>query len=182
MQALIHANGLIGHILDPSAYVDPSRPDLAPTLLPVLSMSSMPLEIKASNRWWVEDNIVQHVLLSRLGTTAHGLLPSSSTATWTALSIYQILTKQYGTCNFADCTELLHSLHNSTCVASCVPDFVSKWRVGLSKLQSARLGYNIKICISLFVRCLPPVPAFNTLRADLPHCIAEMMIMVHLLD
>ena len=174
VQALIRANGLIGHILDPSAYVDPSRPDLAPTPLPVLSMSSTPPEIEASNWWWAEDNIVQHVLLSHLGTTARGLLPSSSTATQTALSIYQILTKQYGTCNFADCIELLHSLHNSTCIAGCVPNFVSKWRVGLSKLQSARFGYNIKICISLFVRGLPPVPAFNTLRADLPRRIAAI--------
>ena len=174
VQALIRANGLIGHILEPSAYVDPSRPDLAPTPLPVLSMSSTPPEIEASNRWWAEDNIVQHILLSRLGTTARGLLPSSSTTTRTALSIYQILTKQYGTCNFADCTELLHSLHNSTCVAGRVPDFVSKWRVGLSKLQSARFGYNIKICIALFVRGLPSVPAFNTLRADLPRRIAAI--------
>ena len=174
VQALIRANGLIGHILDPSAYVDPSRPDLAPTPLPVLSMSSTPPEIEASNRWWAEDNIVQHILLSRLGTTARGLLPSSSTATRTALSIYQILTKQYGTCNFADCTELLHSLHNSTCVAGRVPDFVSKWRVGLSKLQSAHFGYNIKICIALFVCGLPSVPAFNTLRADLPRRIAAI--------
>ena len=174
VQALIRANGLIGHILDPSAYVDPNRPDLAPTPLPVLSMSSTPPEIEASNRWWADDNIVQHILISRLGATARGLLPSSSTATRTALSIYQILTKQYGTCNFADCTELLHSLHNSTCVAGRVPDFVSKWRVGLSKLQSARFGFNIKICVTLFVRGLPPVPAFNTLRADLPRRIAAI--------
>ena len=175
VQALIRANGLIGHILDPSAYVDPSRPDLAPTPLPVLSMSSTPPEIEASNRWWAEDNIVQHILISRLGPTPRGLLPSSSTATRTALSIYQILTKQYGTCNFADCTELLHSLHNSTCVPGRVPDFVSKWRVGLSKLQSARFGFNIKICITLFVRGLPPVPAFNTLRADLSRRIAAIV-------
>ena len=175
MQALIRANGLIGHILDPSAYVDPSRPDLAPTPLPVLSMSSTPPEIEASNRWWAEDNIVQHILISRLGTTPRGLFPSSGTSTWTALSIYQILTKQYGTCNFADCTELSHSLHNSTCVSGRVPDFVSKWRVGLSKLQSARFGFNIKICISLFVRGLPSIPAFNSLHADLPRRIAAIV-------
>ena len=163
VQALIRANGLIGHILDPSAP------------LPVLTMSSTPPEIEASNRWWAEDNIVQHILISRLGTTPRGLLPSSTTSTRTALSIYQILTKQYGTCNFADCTELLHSLHNSTCVTGRVPDFVSKWRVGLSKLQSARFGFNIKICISLFVRGLPSIPAFNSLRADLPRRIAAIV-------
>ena len=42
------------------------------------------------------------------------------------------------------------------------------------KLQSARFLYNVKICISLFVRALPSVPAFNSLRADLPRRIAAI--------
>lgn len=174
VHALIRANGLIGHILDPSAYVDPSRPDLAPTPLPLLTTSSSPRDIEASNRWWAEDNIVQHVLVSRLGSVPRGLLPASNIITRTALSIYQTLTQYYGTCNFADCTELLNSLHNLACLPGRVPDFVSKWRIGLSKLQSARFVFNIKICISLFVHGLPPVPAFNSLRADLPRRIATI--------
>ena len=84
VQALIRANGLIGHILDPSLYVDPTRPDLAPSPVPVLSASSSPLDIEASNRWWAEDNIAQHILVSRLGAIPRGLLPSSSTTTRTA--------------------------------------------------------------------------------------------------
>ena len=151
VHTLICANGLIGHILDPSAFMDPTCPDLCPTPPPVLSMSSGPLDIEASNRWWQVDNIVQHILVSRLGSVPRGLLPSSSTTTRTALSIYQTLLQFYGTCNFVDCTELLSSLHTSTCVAGRVPEFVSKWRVGLVKLQTARYLYNVKICISLFV-------------------------------
>lgn len=88
--------------------------------------------------------------------------------------IYTILRQQYGTSNFADCTELLNSLHNSTCTAGHVQEYVSKWQVGLSKLQSAHFVFNIKICASLFVRGLPPIPAFNTLRADLPRRIAAI--------
>ena len=42
------------------------------------------------------------------------------------------------------------------------------------KLQSACFAFNIKICISLFVCGLPSIPAFNTLHADLPHCIAAI--------
>ena len=64
VQALICANGLIGHILDPAAYVDPSQPDLIPTPSPVLSMSASPQEIEASNRWWADDNIVPYPPLS----------------------------------------------------------------------------------------------------------------------
>ena len=154
--------------------MDPRRPDLTPTPPPILSMPSSTREIEASNRWWAEDNIVQHILVSRLGAVPRGLLPSSNNITRTALVIYHILTQYYGTCNFADCTELLNSLHNSVCTTGRVPDFVSKWRVGLAKLQSARFTFNIKICISLFVRGLPPVPAFNSLRADLPRRIASI--------
>ena len=174
VQALIRANELIGHILDPSAFVDPSCPDLCPTPPPVLTMSSSPRDIDSSNRWWAEDNVAQHILVTRLGGVPQRLLPSSLTNTRTALSIYQILTHYYGTCNFADCTELLNSLHNSTCTTGRVSDYVSKWRVGLVKLQSARFAYNVKICISLFVCGLPAIPAFNTHCADLPCNIAAI--------
>ena len=171
---LICANGLIGHILDPSAFMDPTHPDLCPTPPPILSMSSSPHDIEASNCWWQVDNVVQHILVSCLGSIPRGLLPSLSAVTRTALFIYQTLSQFYGTCNFVDCTELLSLLHTSNCVTGQVLEFVSKWRVGLVKLQSARFLYNVKICISLFVRALPSVPAFNSLCANLPRCIATI--------
>ena len=171
---LLRAYNLLGHILEPSAYVDPTRPDLAPAPAPILTIMSSPQDIEASNRWWADDNIAQHILLSRLGTIPRGLLPAFNIVTRTALSVYTTLRQQYGTSNFADCTELLNSLHNSTCTTGRIQEYVSKWRVGLSKLQSAHFMFNIKICISLFVRGLPPIPAFNTLRADLSRCIGAI--------
>jgi hypothetical protein len=57
------------------------------------------------------------------------------------------------------------------CTTRRVQEFISKWRTGLSKLQSAHFVFNIKICVSYFVRGLPSIPAFNTLRADLPRRI-----------
>ena len=174
INTLIRANGLLGHILDPSTPVDPIRPDLAPSPPPVLTTISSVREIEASNRWWAKDNIAQHILLSRLGTVPRGLLPSANITTRTALYIYKLLVQNFGTSNFADCTELLTSLHSSICSPGRVQEFVSKWRTGLSKLQSANFIFSIKICISLFVRGLPPIPAFNTLRADLPRRIAAI--------
>ena len=154
--------------------MDPSRPDLAPTPPPVLTMTSSAQDIVASNRWWADDNIVWNILLSRLGAVPRGLLPASNIVTRTALYIYKLLLQYYGTSNFADCTELLSSLHNSTCTTGCVQEYVSKWRIGLSKLQSAHFMFNIKICVSLFVRGLPSIPAFNSLRADLPRRITAI--------
>ena len=103
IQALIRVNGLIGYILDPSAFVDPTRPDLCPTPPPVLTISSLPREIESSNHWWARDNVAQHILVTHLGSVPCGLLPSLSANNRTALSIYQVLTQYYGTCNFADC-------------------------------------------------------------------------------
>ena len=152
--------------------VDPSRPDLVPTPLPVLPLSLTALDISALNCWWSKDKTVQHILVARLGSVPRGLLPSSNLATRTALSIYRLLLQYYGTYNFADCSELLSTLHNSSCATGRVQEFVSKWRTGLSRLQSAHFVFNIKICIGYFVRGLPSIPAFNTIRADLPDRIA----------
>ena len=41
-------------------------------------------------------------------------------------------------------------------------------------MQSANFIFSIEICVSLFVCGLPPIPAFNTLRADLPRRIAAI--------
>jgi hypothetical protein len=174
VNALIRANGLIGQILDPSTPFDMVCPDHIPSPLPVLPPYPSALEITALNHWWDKDNIVQHILISRLGAIPRGLLPPPNIMTRTGLSIYRLLLEYYGTCNYADCTLLLNSLQNSTCTTGRVQEFVSKWRTGISRLQSAKFIFNIKICVGLFVRGLPSVPAFNSIRADLPERIAAI--------
>ena len=66
--SLIQANGLIGHILDPLESVDPSRPDRMPALMPILPIPASSQDIANLTRWWDDDNIAQHILVSRLGT------------------------------------------------------------------------------------------------------------------
>ena len=171
--SLIRANGLIGHILDPSEPVDPNRPDRVPTSMPVLSIPPLAQELVDLNHWWDEDNVAQHILVSRLGGIPRGLLPSSNLVTRTALSVYKMLVQYYGTCSFADCTELMNSLHNTPCTTGRVHEYVSKWRTGISRLQSAKFPFSIKICISQFVRGLPLIAAFTSLRADVSRCIAS---------
>ena len=87
---LIRANGLIGHILDPSEPVDPNRPDCTPAIIPTLSVPPLPKDFIALNRWWDEDNVTQHILVSCLGSIPRGLLPSPNLATRMALSIYKM--------------------------------------------------------------------------------------------
>ncbi|KAF8804217.1 hypothetical protein BYT27DRAFT_7259650 [Phlegmacium glaucopus] len=152
--SLLWANGLIGHILDPSEIPDPS---------PDLSMLTC---------WWDNNNTAQHVLTSWIDAVPQGLLPSLNLVAWTALNIYQTLLCYYGTCNFADCAELLHSLSSVACIPGHIQEYVSKWRTGISCLQSTKFPFSIKLCISQFICGLPHVPAFNMLHADLSNRIA----------
>jgi hypothetical protein len=166
---LLRANGLIGHILD---LPDFNRPDRVPVPMPILSVNPSPDELAGFNRWWDADNIAQHVIASRLGPIPRALLPSTTVTTRTALSIYKMLVQYYGTCSYADCADLANSLYSSACVHGRVPDYVSKWRIGISRLQSAQFPFSIKMCLNQFVRGLPLVAAFTSLRATLPDRIA----------
>jgi hypothetical protein len=90
----------------------------------------------------------------------------------TALSIYKMLVQYYGTCSYADCADLTNSLYSSVCLHGRVSDYVSKWRVGISRLQSAQFPFSIKMCLNQFVRGLPLIATFTSLRSTLPDHIA----------
>ena len=140
--------------------------------MPVLSLSPTPTELDSLTRWWDEDNVAQHILTSQLGTVPRGLLPSSNLVARTALSIYQTLVRYYGTSSFADCTELFDSLNTLLCQAGHVQEYVLRWRTGISRLQSAKYPFSIKVSISHFIRRLPLSPAFHMLRSQLPAHVA----------
>jgi len=171
--SLLRHLGLLGHILDPSEPLDPSRPDRVPLPEPILPASPTPAALTTFTRWWDDDNIAQHVLVARLGSTPRGLLPSSSIANRSARSIYSMLAHYYGLCSWSDGSELLNTLNASICTPGRVQEYVSKWRTGISRLRSARFPINVKLLISNFVRGLPITPAFNTLRADLSSRISQ---------
>ena len=171
--SLLHHLGLLGHILGLSEPLDPSRPDRMPLPEPVLLASPTPAELTAFTRWWDDDNIAQHVLMARLGSTPRGLLPFSNITNRSARSIYSTLTHYYGLCSWSDGSELLNTLNASICTPGRVQEYVSKWRTGISRLRSARFPINVKILISNFVRGLPIAPAFNTLRTKLSSRISR---------
>ena len=168
----LRAHGLLGHILAPSTPLDSTRPDRTSCPMPILPLSPTAADLASLTHWWDEDNIVQHILTSRLGTIPRGLLPSSILVARTAFSIYQTLVRYYGTSNFADCTELFDSLNALLCQPGHVQEYVSRWRTGISRLQSAKFPFSIKVSISHFIRGLPLTPAFFLLRSQLPMYVA----------
>ena len=84
--SLLRAHGLLGHILDSNLPPDPSRPDRVPSVMPILALSPTPDELATLTRWWDDDNVVQHILTSRLGHVPRGLLPSPNLVARTGLS------------------------------------------------------------------------------------------------
>jgi len=145
--------------------LDPSWPDRVPLPEPVLPALPTPAELTAFTRWWDNDNVAQHVLIARLGSTPRGLLPSSNIANRSARSIYSTLTHYYGLCSWSDGSKLLNTLNTLICTPGHVQEYISKWCMGISRLRSARFPINVKILISNFVRGLPITPEFNMLRS-----------------
>ena len=97
-----------------------------PKLLPILPATPTSKDLVELTTWWDDDNAAQHVLTSWIGSVPCGLLPSPNLVAHTALSIYQTLVQYYGTCSFADCTELLNNINNCHCQPGCVQEYVSK--------------------------------------------------------
>jgi len=114
---------------------------------PVLLASPTPAELTAFTRWWDDDNIAQHVLMARLGSTPCGLLPSLNITNRSARSIYSTLTHYYRLCSWSDGSELLNTLNASICTLGRIQEYVSKWRTGISRLRSARFPINVKTLI-----------------------------------
>jgi hypothetical protein len=181
--ALLRAYGLFGHIMDPLAPLDSSRPDIVPAPLPILPANPSPTDIAALSRWWEADNAAQHILVTKIGSTPRGLLPSSNMVARTALSIYQTLVRYYGTCSFSDCAVLLNTLHSTPCQPGCVQEFVSKWRTGLSRIRSTNFPFSIKMCLNQFV-CVSQIspPSIPYVLISRPMSLVLMIrISVHLL-
>ena len=163
---LLQHLGIHGHILDPNIPIVLHRPDLSPSIRPLLSESPTPTELSAFHRWNDNDNVAQYVLIGRLGSLAHQLLPS--TEEWTSYLIYQAICKYFGLRNFTDCTVLASSLWNLRCEPNKVQDYVARWRAGVSHLCSAKFPFSVRVYIQDFVNALPQTLAFATLRALLP--------------
>ena len=66
----------------------------------------------------------------------------------------------------------LNTLNNTLCTTGRVHEYVLKWRAGISRLQSAKFPFSVKVSISQFMRGLPLIAAFTPLQADLPHQVA----------
>jgi hypothetical protein len=166
VRALIRHMGGFGHIASLADPLLPHRPDLHPSQPPVVTSQSPQAELNACARWWELDNVVQHVLLARLGTSVRMILPEENEDR-TARDIYQTLKSNYGANRRTEGTNVFLELLAVRCNPHRLRDYVSTWQNAVTKMRSCRFmvpGYVLSL---LFVKNLPDSLAFGSLRSSL---------------
>ena len=102
VRTLILYPGYLGHISDPPLSGRDPLPDRIPSYMPILSATSTPDDYNAHHNahrlWWECDNIISHVLMTRLNAVTRSLLPyddSDSSSPRCARTIYTTLCEAY---------------------------------------------------------------------------------------
>jgi hypothetical protein len=160
-----HMEGF-GHIASLADPLLPHRPDLHPSQPPTVTAHSSQAELAACARWWEVDNIVQHVLLARLGASVRMILPEENKER-TARDIYQTLKSNYGTNRRTEGANIFLELLAIRCVPHRLWDYVSAWQNAVTKMRGCRFMVPGYILSLLFVKNLPDSLAFGSLRLSL---------------
>ena len=108
--------------------------------MPIVLATSSPDEHAAYHLWWEHDNVVSHILMTRLNAITRSLLPyddGDSSSPRCARTIYDTLREAYHIRGFSSGSALYNELCSLPC-GSHVQDYVTKWRAGVSQLRAAR--------------------------------------------
>ena len=167
VRALIQHLGYTGHISHPPTTGITPRPDRIPTYPPALPDYPAADELATYKVWWECDNVVTHILLSRLHSTVRAILPSDDdddiSTPRTSRTVYTILRKSYGIHGHASGSALFAELRSLRC-GPRVQEYVTKWRGGVSQLRSARHHFSVRDVIEAFLDGLPVSVPFQILR------------------
>ena len=162
----MHYLGYTGHITSqPAAGVTP-RADCTPSYSPTLSTRPTTVELETSRTWWEDDNIVSHILTSRLTTSVLSILPfeddDKSLTPQTAHTVYDVLWKLYSVHNHTSSSALYSELCNLQCNGR-VLEYVTKWRAGVLQLRAARFIFSFPMIIERFLDWLPTSVPYDIL-------------------
>src|SRR6266545_3452401 len=145
--------GGFGHIASLSDPILPHCPNLNPSAPLVLTATSTSFELDAHSKWWELDNVVQHVLTARLGSSPQMLLPDEG-ADWMAHNIYKVLWLNFGSNRRLEGANLFLEFMGVCCQPHHICNYVSTWQNVVTKLCNCCflvLGYVLAL---LFVKHL----------------------------
>jgi len=163
---MIRHLGGFGHIASLSNPILPHRPDLNPSAPPILTAVSTPFELDAHSKWWELDNVIQHVLVARLGSSPRMLLPEEG-ADHMARDIYDVLQANFGANRRSEGTNLFLELLSVRCQPHRVRDYVTTWQNAATKLRNCRFLIPGYVLALLFIKHLPDSLAFGSLCSGL---------------
>ena len=159
--------GHLGHISSPPAPGVTPRPDRLPTYPPPLSQQPTNDEVTASHVWWEHDNIVSHILTTRLTSTVLSILPfdddNDGPNPRTARTVYELLRKMYSVHDHISSSALYTELCNLQC-GNRVQEYVTKWRGGITQLRAAKFIISYRIVIERFLDQLPTSVPYQILQ------------------
>ena len=167
VRSLILYLGHAGHIASPPATGIIPRPDRVPSYPPTLSSVPSATELATSRSWWEDDNIVSHILTSRLTAPVLSILPfdddDESIEPRTSRTIYDLLRQLYSVHDHTSSS----ALYSELCTLQCggrVMDYVTKWRAGITQLRAAKFVVSFRIVIERFLDRLPTSVPYDILR------------------
>jgi len=166
VKALIRHLGGFGHITSLSDPIMPHRPDLSPSAAPLLTPQSTQAERDEYTHWWNLDNVIQHVLLARLGNNIRMILPEENSER-SAREIYETLRTNFGTNRRSEGTNIFLDILSLRCNPHQIRDYVSSWQNAVTKMRSCRFivpGYVLSL---LFVKNLLDSLTFSSVRSSL---------------
>ncbi|KAF8075084.1 hypothetical protein FPV67DRAFT_613762 [Lyophyllum atratum] len=150
---------LMDHICDSPDPAAPFDPSLIPTYPPVVTRTSTPDEIAAWRSWWRRDGTVRHVLLTRVSTAIQNSIPGSGLMSGTkrpARKILEQLRSLYGIGDWTSARVIKDRLRNLIPEAHRILDYITSWRNGINRLDSAGFPWELRDGLSTFLDHFPP--------------------------
>ena len=124
VKALIRHLGGFGHITSMSDPILLHRPDLSPSAAPVITSLSTQIEHDEHTHWWNLDNVIQHVLLARLGNNVRMILPEENSERL-AREIYETLRTNFGNNRRSEGTNIFLDILSLRCNPHRIRDYVT---------------------------------------------------------
>ena len=167
VRSLILYLGYLGHISNPSTPGVMLHPDRLPSYPPQLSQPPTVEEFAASTLWWEHDNVVSHILTTRLTPSVLSILPfdddNNGMNPRTARTVYELLRRLYSVHDHTSSSALYTELCNLQC-GNRVQEYVTKWRGGITQLRAAQFVISYRIVIEQFLDRLPTSVPYQILQ------------------
>jgi len=167
---IIHSN-VFSHIAEEPLPGSTYDPGLMPSHPPIVTPDSSRTELETFERWWSDDGVASHVLISRLSPSVLASVPELNERFGqrrSARFIYNTLQNLYGCGDYAAAAIVEEKLRVLSCTsAAFVPKYVSQWRTSVNQMQTAGHLPPMRKLLQMFADGLPTMVVSYTNLHDI---------------